>query len=245
MKQIASRLGWFVINFIQAIFTVLWTALWVLAALVLLAVTLNHNLPLVMARRFWAAGLLWGARTRLEVHGVNDIDFSQPHVFVCNHQSTIDIPIVFRAIPQNLHFIIKKELFYIPFVGWFAWATGMIFVDRKNQIRVVASLRKIGRQIRAGRSVIAFPEGTRSRGQGIQPFKKGVFFAAIEAGVPVVPVLIEGADVAMPADSFSVRPARVRVTLGKPIATTGLSAADRARLSELTRERIHALRGSK
>ena len=72
-----------------------------------------------------------------------------------------------------------------------------------------------------------------------------MFFAAIEAGVPVVPVLIEGADVAMPADSFSVRPARVRVTLGKPIATTGLSAADRARLSELTRERIHALRGSK
>src|SRR3546814_2109684 len=86
-----------------------------------------------MAARVGAPGLLWGAGARLQVSGLEQVDWSRNHVFVANHQSTIDICALFRAAPVPLHFLLKQEMTKVPFVGWYAKAMGMVFIDRRDR----------------------------------------------------------------------------------------------------------------
>ena len=236
------RLLWLPLNIAQALFTAIWTGVWVTMALLIMAITRDRRIPLTMARRIWAPGLLWCARAKLDIRGRENVDFTQPHVFVSNHVSTIDIPAIFAAIPANVSFIIKKELKYAPFVGLFAWATGMTFVDRQETRGSLARLKRVGQVIAAGQSVIAFPEGTRNREDTLLPFKKGAFFAGHQAGVPIVPVAIDGSRAVMPVNSWALRPGTIRVTFGAPIPTAGLSRHDSQVLPALAREAVAALR---
>jgi 1-acyl-sn-glycerol-3-phosphate acyltransferase len=180
-----------------------------------------------MARRMWSPPLLWASGVKLEVSGLQNVPRDRSVIFVCNHQSMIDIALVFKVLPVNLHFVLKKELAYAPFIGLFAWATGMIFVDRKNSKAAIASVRKVGDMVRQGRSIMAFPEGTRCREPMILPFKKGIFVSALSAQVPVVPIAMEGAGRVLPSSGFAVRPSVVRVSIGKPIFTEGMAERDR------------------
>ena len=116
------------------------------------------------------------------------IESDKPYVFVCNHQSYLDIPILFRAIPTNLYFVAKKELRIIPFLGWYMMATGMIFIDRSNRKKSMESLKRSARLINQGKSVLMFPEGTRTFEHQIAPFKKGPFILSKEANVPILPI---------------------------------------------------------
>src|SRR5690554_2100474 len=167
------NLGWLLINCAQAIFLAVWTAFWITAALVVLLLTFRRDLPLHMARTCWAPGLLWVGGARVEVEGGEGIDWSKPHIFLMNHQSAIDIPVAFTVLKTPLRFVAKRVLASVPFLGWYMWATGMIFVDRERSTRAVQSLQRAGERIRAGASILAYPEGTRSRNGRIQPFKKG------------------------------------------------------------------------
>lgn len=232
-----NRLGWLLINFLQAIFLAVWTAFWITAALVVLLVTFRRDLPLQMARTCWAPGVLWGAGARVIVEGGEDVDWSRPHIFLMNHQSAIDIPVAFLVLKTPLRFIAKRVLARVPFLGWYMWATGMIFVEReKNPRDAVASIERAGARIRAGASILAYPEGTRSRDSRVLPFKKGPFVVAIESRVPVVPVAISGADQVLSSNGFRVRPGTIRVKIGAPIPTEGLGR--RAR-EDLLRQ-VHA-----
>lgn len=234
----AKRIGWLLLNALQAIFLAVWSAFWITAALVVLLLTFRRDLPLHMARTCWAPGLLWAAGARLEVQVDEAIDWSRPHVFLMNHQSAIDIPVAFSVLRSPLHFVAKRSLAYVPFVGWYMWATGMIFVDRTRSARAVASLRRAGERIRAGASILAYPEGSRSRDGTIRPFKKGAFVVAIESQVPVVPVAIAGADRVLSSTGFRVRPGTIRVRIGAPIPTAGLRRGDRDRLLVQVHRRI-------
>ena len=149
------KLFWLAANTVQALFTALWSAFWISCALVLLILTLNPDVPLAMARRFWGPGLLWGARARVAVEPLPDVDWKQPHIFVMNHQSMIDIVAAFVAIPVNIRFVAKQVLKYVPFLGWYMWATGMIFVDRGNRERALKSLDLAGQRIRGGANILA------------------------------------------------------------------------------------------
>ena len=188
-------------------------------AIVARVVTGSASTTLRWARTRWSPGLFWAAGAWVEAEGLDNVDFSQPHVFAVNHQSMFDIPAMFVALPVNLHFVAKKELFSVPFLGWYMKAAGMIPVDRKNGPEAVDTLKRAASRVASGESVLAFVEGTRSRTGVIGPFKKGAFMLAISAGVPVVPVAIEGARRALPPDGFGVRPERIRIRLGTPIAT--------------------------
>ena len=174
-----------------------------------------------MARRIWAPGLIWCAGAKLDIRGLENVDFSRPHVFVANHVSTIDIPVVFAAIPVNLRFIIKKELTVAPFVGLFAWATGMVFVDRKESKGALAVVKRVGSLSAAGQSVIAFPEGTRNRSNTLLPFKKGAFRLALAAQVPIVPFVAEPMLNFLDARRWMIRPGRIRVRFLPPVPTAG------------------------
>ena len=166
------------------------------------------------------------------------IDWSKPYIFMWNHQSFFDIVIAFITTPQNIRFVAKRVLKSVPFLGWYMWATGMIFVDRSNREQAIKSLAAAGKLIRAGASILAFPEGTRSRDGRVSPFKKGPFVVALQAQVPIVPVAIEGSGAVLPRGGWRARPGRIRVKFGVPIPTAGLSEADRDQLMHRVREAI-------
>jgi 1-acyl-sn-glycerol-3-phosphate acyltransferase len=233
---------WLPLNLIQLVFTLSWSAFWITVALVSWVLTRSRRAPLALARFVWAPGLLWGSGARLSVEGLERVDWTRPHIFVANHQSMIDICALFRGLPVPLHFVVKRELARVPFLGWYVAAMGMIYVDRAARGKAYESVRRAATLIREGRSVASFPEGTRSASGAVKPFKHGVFVAAIEAGVPVVPVALSGTGRVLPPHGFKVRPGRIRVRIGEPVETAGLTAADRATLAARLRERVVELR---
>jgi len=178
---------------IRAVSAVVWSILMITSSLVLMLFTWNPKLSVAQARHMWAPGILWICGIKLEVSGTENLDKSKPYVFVANHQSYLDIPFLFRAIPVNLYFIAKKEVKMIPFVGWYMMATGMIFIDRSNRAKSIASLDRSAKLIHNGKSVILFPEGTRSRDGYLANFKKGPFVLASKADVQIAPVGIQEA----------------------------------------------------
>jgi 1-acyl-sn-glycerol-3-phosphate acyltransferase len=226
---------------LQALFTVGWTAFWISVALLASVILRSRRVAMGLARWVWAPGLLWAGGARLRVEGLENVDFSTPHFFVANHQSLLDVCALYAALPTALHFVLKKELARVPFLGWYARAMGMVFVDRAARSQAYASIRRTGGLVREGRNVMTFPEGTRSRDGRVGPFKSGVFVTAIEAGIPVVPVAIEGTGRILPARGFRARPGRIVVRVGTPIQTGGLAAADRSALAALARDAIVAL----
>lgn len=232
---------WPVVNFFQAVITLGWSAWWISVALVIRWVARDPSIPLAMARRVWAPLLVWGSGTQVEVLGIEQVDFSRPHLFAVNHQSIIDIPVLFSALPVNLHFIVKEELRRIPFLGWYIAAMGMVFVDRRERRRSINEVRKVAELIASGGSVVYFPEGKRSPDGRVLAFKTGAFIPAIEAGVPVVPVAIIGTGRVLPPGSFRVRPGTVRISFGRPMETRGRRLEDRREFANEVRARIMAL----
>jgi 1-acyl-sn-glycerol-3-phosphate acyltransferase len=238
------RIAWTVLNALQLAFTLGWTAACITLALLVLPVAgRNRRLPLRMAARLWAPGLLLGAGAKLRVEDRGQVDFSRPHVFVSNHQSMIDICALFRALPVPLRFVMKQELARVPFVGWYARAMGMVFVERGRAREAARRLGDAVSLLRGGASLCAFPEGTRGRGDRVAAFKGGTFRVAIEAGVPVVPVAIIGSGAILPASGFRVRPGTLVVRIGEPVSTRGLRAHDRQQLARQMRDAVARLSG--
>jgi 1-acyl-sn-glycerol-3-phosphate acyltransferase len=237
----AVRATWAVVNAAQAAFVLLWTATCISAALVVLAVTRRQAKSLAMARWLWAPALLRGAGARLEVEGVDELDRGSAYLFASNHQSLIDVPTLFHALPLPLRFVVKRELLALPFLGWYVAAMGMVSVDRGAPRGALRSMRRVPEILRSGQSVACFPEGTRSRDGSIGPFKAGSFVMAIEAGVPVVPVALLGTGDVLPARRFRVRPGVIRVRVGRPIPTAGLAPAQRGELARRVRDEVERL----
>ncbi|WP_425603979.1 lysophospholipid acyltransferase family protein [Luteimonas kalidii] len=196
-----------------------WTAAWITLALLLRPLSgPQARLPLRMASRCWGPGLLLLAGARLEVEGADNVDWSRPCLLVANHQSIFDICALFRAVPVPLRFLLKEEMKRVPFVGWYARATGMLFIVRDNARAGALFRRQAAAVLEGGQSLCLFPEGTRSRSGEVGPFKGGSLQAAIDAGVAVVPVALQGAGRVLPAEGFfQARPGIIRVAFGKPI----------------------------
>jgi 1-acyl-sn-glycerol-3-phosphate acyltransferase len=237
-----ARWGWRAWNTLQLLYTIAWTAGCImLALLVLLASLGNRHVPLRMASRLWAPGLMFGAGARLQVEGLEHVDFSKPHVFVANHQSIIDICALFRALPVPVRFVIKQELAKVPFIGWYARAMGMVFIERGHAREAATRLHGVVSSVHGGASVCAFPEGTRSRDGSVGAFKGGAFQVALMAGVPVVPIAISGSGAILPASGFKVRPGTIRVIVGTPISTAGLHAGDRHALAQAAHDAVASM----
>lgn len=228
-------------NSLQLAFTLAWTAgLICLASLVRLA-TRGQRWPLRMAAGLWAPGLLGGAGARLRVEGAERVDWSRPCVLVANHQSIIDVCALFRAVPVPLRFVLKQEMAKVAFVGWYARRMGMVFIERGTARSSPQRLRDAVALVRGGATLCAFPEGTRSRDGSVGPFKGGVLQVAIAAGVPVVPVALQGSGAVLPAAGFRVRPGTIHVRFGAPIDTAGLASDDRNILARQARDAVIGL----
>ncbi len=208
------------------------------SAIVVILVTFNQKIPVRMARTLFAPGILWACGVRLRVRGTEHLVKDEPYVFVANHQSYLDIPTLFRAVPHNLHFVAKKEIKWVPFIGWYMMATGMIFIDRSNRMKAIVSLDKAGQLIKNGKDVLLFPEGTRSKTGEVGEFKKGPFMLAAKADIRIVPIHISGTEKILPAGQFGLTPGEVTVHIGAPITSSGV---DLAQLILHTRHRVMEL----
>jgi len=189
----------------------------------------------VLARLCINIGLFL-AGVRLEVRGLEHVGDARNTLFLANHLSLLDPPVLLKAIPVDFKVLVKKELFKIPFLGTAMLRAGLIPVDRKDRERARASIAAAVASLRAGNGFLAFPEGTRSRTGELGEFKKGVFIAAMEADSRIVPVVVGGTDVLLPKGRFSLRPGTVTVDLLPPVQAA--AEPDRDRLVDEVRGRI-------
>src|SRR5260370_22874821 len=151
-------------------------------ACVAMLVRLDPAVSLWIARTWWAPLLLWAGGARLVVEGEENVDPRRPTIYASNHQSTIDIPVLFQALPINLRFIAKSQLRCVPIVGWYLWLAGHIFVDLANTRRAITSLARTAPRVQCRISIIVFPPGTHSPDRPVRPFTKGPFALALKAG---------------------------------------------------------------
>lgn len=176
----------------------------------------SRKLSQVMAR-YWGLNLLRFGRIPVRVEGLEHLVPGQTYVFAANHRSNFDIFVLIAVLPGKFLFVAKKALFQIPFFGQVLTRMGYISVDRGNQAEAIRSLNRATALIKAGSSIIVFPEGTRATVGELLPFKKGVFIMALKAGQPIVPVAVSGTRFIQPRASLRVRPGPVRVVISPPV----------------------------
>lgn len=180
---------------------------------------------------------------RLEVSGLDRVVGARPTVYCINHRSNVDV-VAFEALfPRcpRLRGLYKAEIGRVPVLGRAMELVGFVPVDRADRASAMASVDAAAARLAAGDSFLIAPEGTRARRSEMLPFKKGGFVMAIKAGAPVVPVALHGTAEAMPRGRFWVRPGVVRIEVGEPVSTEGLTLEDRDRLMETVRARLQAM----
>src|SRR5690349_19488576 len=157
----------------------------------------------------------------VRVVGLDRIDASRPAIYAATHISALDIPLLYANLPFQFRIMAKKELFRYPFLGWHLRRSGQIPIEPENARATLRSLNRAAESLRAGMPLIVFPEGGRSRDGRLRPFMSGAFYAAIRAGVEVVPMAIVGTYEALPMNTFHIRPRQLELVFGEPIATAG------------------------
>ena len=187
--------------------------------------------------KWWSRCLLAVCGVRIRVRGAEHLDAGRTYVFAANHQSYLDIPVIFAFLPANFRILAKGSLFYIPFIGWHLRRSGHMPVAKGNPNRAARSLLEAASHVRRGTPVFIFPEGGRSPNGKFREFKPGTFLLAIKSGAPVVPVTINGTRAALPMHSWHVRPGPVEMILHTPIETAGMKSDS----SEALAERVRAV----
>jgi 1-acyl-sn-glycerol-3-phosphate acyltransferase len=186
--------------------------------------------------QWWARLILATSGVRFERRGAALPAADASCVYVANHASIYDIPILFTALPRQLRILAKAGLGRFPFIGWHLQRAGHLLVDRRNPGASI--FKKMQRMTDQGASLIVFPEGSRSPDGRVLPFKGGVFLLAIESGLPIVPVSVAGSRGVMPKGRLMVCPGHARVVVHEAIPTTGLSRDDARALANRVREII-------
>jgi len=175
---------------------------------------------------------------KVQVVGLEKLDWHRPYIFMCNHVSNLDPPIVIPVMPRRTSVLVKKELFRIPILGRAMRLASLVPVDRRNREAAIASLHSAAEALRSGVSMTIWPEGTRSPDGRLLPFKKGPFYLAIESRVPIVPVTLVGTHEIWPKGEFAIHPGTATVIFHEPIDPATFSAQEE--LMVAVRERIRS-----
>ena len=189
------------------------------AALLLLALTWSPGFVMRVIAPRWGRWPCRAAGIKLDIEGQEHL--REPAVIVSNHQSTLEIFIIPAVLPTTVRYVGKKEVARIPLVGWAMRATGQILIDRQDSRGAIAALTESLAGLPKGVSVFVFPEGTRSPDGELGPFKKGAFHIALQLGLPVVALTLDGAQQLMPKTALLPRTGTVQVRISPPIDTRG------------------------
>jgi 1-acyl-sn-glycerol-3-phosphate acyltransferase len=226
-----------ILNFIQAVLIAIWTGFCAALGMVLLLLTWHRRfVMLFMAYYIWSPIICAIAGVRVVGSGIENIDQKGKYIYVANHSSLFDIVAICRVSPVSMFYITKKELRNIPLMGQFIWLVGMLYIDRKNKDTAMKTMREAGKKIKAGRNIMSYPEGTRSKNGQVQVFKRGSFIIAKEAGIGVSPISIKGAFEVLSAGSVGLRSGTIYVHFHKPIQPAEFADWTVEKLSEKSRE---------
>ena len=184
--------------------------------------------------QWWARLILVTSGVRIDRRGAPLPPPAENCVFVANHASLYDIPILFTAVPRQLRIIAKSTLGRVPFIGWHLRRSGHLLVDIQNPGASI--LKKMQRMTRQGASLIVFPEGSRTLDGKVDRFKGGIFLLAVENGWPIVPISLSGSRVVMPRGRLMVCPAAVQVVVHDAIPTEGLPRDEARALARRVRD---------
>jgi 1-acyl-sn-glycerol-3-phosphate acyltransferase len=187
--------------------------------------------------RWWSTGVMWMTGVKVRVHGMENARSGEPHIFASNHVSWFDVPALAKVLPRY-KFVAKAELFKVPIFGPAMRSVGMIEIQRENRKAAFGAYDVAAERIRAGNSVVVFPEGTRGYAYPLRPFKKGPFVLAIAAGVPIVPIIVHGTIGVMPKGSIWAHPGTIDVHLLEPVSTSGVDYDHRETLMQTVRTRM-------
>jgi len=166
----------------------------------------------------WGRFNLNHAHITLELHGQDHLS-KTPAIFVINHQSMLDLFIMSALLPDHTLPIAKKSFIYIPILGWFLKAVGVVLIDRHNPLKALEGMKQAREMIEQGISIVIAPEGTRTQTGELGPLKKGAFYLAMQTKLPMIPIIIAGAYDLFPKSSWIPRPGTVTVTITPPLST--------------------------
>jgi len=191
----------------------------------------------------WSKTILKIGKIKFNINGLKNIDLRKNYFFVPNHESALDIPLVFASIPMHVVSVAKIELSRIPFFGWSMIAGGHFFVDRSNHKKAMRSIEKARISMNKNpRSVFLFPEGTRSLSGKIGRFKKGGLKLAIDLGVPIVPVGIVGTNQFQSNLKKGLNIGKIELNIGKPIQTKKIKEKELLSFVEELRKKVILLK---
>lgn len=206
-----------ILNAIQILLIWVWTLFCCLLGLVLL-LFFNQQRSIYLTSQVWSGFILRISQVKINVEGLENIPENESVIYVSNHESSYDIPALFWGLPVPLFYLAKMELSKIPFFGWYMKAVGMVFVDRANHQNAMNSLVEAGNEIKKGKNIITFPEGSRTRDGKIKRFRRGSFILALENGIDIVPIAISGARAVNPP-GYKITPGTITLTIGKRFET--------------------------
>ncbi|MDP9206221.1 MAG: 1-acyl-sn-glycerol-3-phosphate acyltransferase [Gemmatimonadota bacterium] len=187
--------------------------------------------------RWWSSAVLWVVGIKVRVHGMENAGGGEPHIFASNHVSWFDVPALAKVLPRY-KFVAKAELFKVPIFGPAMRSAGMIEIQRENRKAALGAYDVAAERIKAGNSVVVFPEGTRGHAYPLRPFKKGPFVLAIAAGVPIVPIIVHGTIEIMRKGSLWAHPGTIDIHLLEPVSTSGVDYDHREALMQTVRTRM-------
>ncbi|MBD3275049.1 MAG: 1-acylglycerol-3-phosphate O-acyltransferase [Candidatus Marinimicrobia bacterium] len=189
--------------------------------------------------RLWAGSLFFVCGVRYDAAGLEHIEQNQNYIVMANHQSGLDIPLLFLTLPLQIRMMAKKELFRIPVFGWALSLGGYIKIHRSDREKAIAAMDAAARRIRREQvSVVIFPEGTRSPDGTLQEFKKGGFMFALQTGLPVLPVTIRGTHELAPKKSLAIQPGSIELAVHEAVDTGRYSVETREELIQKVRSSI-------
>ncbi|MGE5324532.1 MAG: lysophospholipid acyltransferase family protein [Actinomycetota bacterium] len=188
--------------------------------------------------RLWSRMIVGTIGTKITVTGLEKIDTSTAHVYVVNHLSALDIPVLYVSLPFQFRILAKRELFRYPFMGWHLRRSGQIPVVLDNPKASIRSLQLAVTAVKNNMSLVIFPEGGRSPDGHLQPFMGGAFFAAIRAQTDIVPMALIGTYETLKMNSFHIKPQPVQLLVADPISTSGLTTRDTEALAARARDVI-------
>jgi 1-acyl-sn-glycerol-3-phosphate acyltransferase len=192
--------------------------------------------------RGWARTVLAVAGVRVRVLHPERLDRDRSFVIVANHESFCDILVLLANLPMQVRFLAKRSVFRVPVLGWSIAAAGFVPVDREDRSRGTETVDAALRRLSGGRSVVIFPEETRTRNGELLPFKRGAAHLALRSGLPILPVGLAGTFRVLKRGSLLITPGTVAMSVGEPIEVAGHTLKDREAITRTTRQEVAALR---
>jgi 1-acyl-sn-glycerol-3-phosphate acyltransferase len=187
----------------------------------------------------WARVLLWIAMSPVTLEHAERLPVGGAAVYASNHLSYYDTPVVFAKLPFQFRILAKAPLWKVPFIGWYLERSGQVPIDQSSGRAGVVSLARGARALEAGMPMVIFPEGGRAFNGELQPMLAGAAWMAIKAQVPLVPMTLVGTYELLPIHVYALKPRPIKLIVGEPISTVGMSTRDAEALTETLRGIIH------